>query len=100
MYICILPGADPNAVPPSLVDFDGADVLKSFEFEDQDFWLNICIMVLFSLSNKLTHISTHAQALAHTHTHKLYGANIKSRIKMSGSASMPDLSLLLKMLYI
>ena len=38
-------GADLNAVPPSPRDFDGEVVLKAFEFEDQDVWLNIGIMV-------------------------------------------------------
>jgi ABC-type multidrug transport system permease subunit len=39
-----LTGADLNAVPPSPQDFDGELVLKAFEFEDQDVWLNIGIM--------------------------------------------------------
>ena len=39
-------GADLSAVPPAAKDFDGSDVLKSFEFEDQDVWFNIGIMVL------------------------------------------------------
>eukprot|EP01043_Picozoa_sp_COSAG02_P016925 COSAG02_NODE_756_length_17532_cov_5.673550_2_plen_609_part_00 len=36
--------ADPNAVPPAPEDFSGDMVLKAFEFEDQDVWLNMAVM--------------------------------------------------------
>lgn len=38
-------GADLTAVPPAPQDFGGELVLKSFEFEDQDVWENMGVMV-------------------------------------------------------
>ena len=37
--------ADPDTIPPAPHDFPGSEVLKQFEFEDQDVWQNMAVMV-------------------------------------------------------
>lgn len=38
-------GADLSAVPPAPHSINGTQVLQSFEFEDQDVWLNMAVML-------------------------------------------------------